>query len=274
MLDAIYIPTYRRPNNQITWTNLPEKYQKITWLVVTEEEDKLIRENYPEAQTLICPVQGTGLPHVREWLAYYARHQRYFVFDDDLKFYRKSWNEQTQKWKSHKMVDVEEFDEAFETVNRWMDEGYAFGSFRATWNIPNPGYFPYADNIKIATNVFYDGPKVPVEKIDWTRCFFCEDFDVALQMHYHGFESRTSQEFCVSPLPTNAEGGVSEQRTIEKHNESMRLLGELWPKYVRIKSKVTKGGDWAGQEKLTSVISFRKAAKDFKKPENSLEEFM
>ena len=41
MIEKIYIPTYKRVGKQKTFFNLPEKYQKITTLVVREEEAEL-----------------------------------------------------------------------------------------------------------------------------------------------------------------------------------------------------------------------------------------
>ena len=41
MIDKIYIPTLGRVDNQITFDNLPQKYQEIVTLVVTESERPL-----------------------------------------------------------------------------------------------------------------------------------------------------------------------------------------------------------------------------------------
>ena len=36
MIDKIYIPTFRRPNNQMTFDNLPDEYKEKVVMVVQE----------------------------------------------------------------------------------------------------------------------------------------------------------------------------------------------------------------------------------------------
>ena len=38
MIDKIYIPTFRRPNNQMTFDNLPDEYKEKVVMVVQEQE--------------------------------------------------------------------------------------------------------------------------------------------------------------------------------------------------------------------------------------------
>ena len=38
MIDRIYIPTLGRPNEQVTWDNLPTELKKKVWFVIHEKE--------------------------------------------------------------------------------------------------------------------------------------------------------------------------------------------------------------------------------------------
>ena len=42
----IYIPTYKRPNTQITYNALPDKYKDNVVMVVQRQEESLYREKY------------------------------------------------------------------------------------------------------------------------------------------------------------------------------------------------------------------------------------
>ena len=41
MIDRIYIPTLGRPNEQVTWDNLPTELKKKVWFVIHEKEEDL-----------------------------------------------------------------------------------------------------------------------------------------------------------------------------------------------------------------------------------------
>ena len=85
MIEKIYIPTYKRVGKQKTFFNLPEKYQKITTLVVREEEAEL----HGDLPITIIDNQVSNVAETREWIAYHAGDIDYVTFDDDLGFRRR-----------------------------------------------------------------------------------------------------------------------------------------------------------------------------------------
>jgi len=89
MIDNIYILTVNRPDNQITFNNLSEKYQKKVVMVVQAWERE--KYSYP-CEYLVLPedyhfTDYLCLPKTRRLVMEVAQNQKYCMFDDDLKFW-------------------------------------------------------------------------------------------------------------------------------------------------------------------------------------------
>ena len=97
MIDKIYIPTYHRSEEQITYDNLPKEYQKKVVMVVQEQEKDLY--NY-DCDFLYVP-NDIGIAKTREIISREAGKTRYSVFDDDVTFIRRN-----EKYFERKRSDV------------------------------------------------------------------------------------------------------------------------------------------------------------------------
>ena len=93
MIDHIYIPTLGRSNNQITFDNMSGPAQSITTLVVQPKEEHLYK-NYP---ILVLPDDDIGITETRRWIYMNSADIKYGVFDDDLKFIRRTPNGEKSK---------------------------------------------------------------------------------------------------------------------------------------------------------------------------------
>lgn len=257
MIENIIIPTLGRMDKQITYNNLPKKYQdKVTFVVQAHELEEM-RERYGSA-VVGLPDSITRIAPTREWIFNTYRESRHMVFDDDLDFVVKEPNEgEGTKWLSRRFTD-QDFDDAFDLMNQWMDEGIVYGGLLPAWVIPDVRQWPVRECQRIMTNVFYDGPNVP-DGIEWNRVAAAEDFDVNLQLLTKGFKNRISAKYMVTCSETNAEGGCSTWRTLEVHNEAQRKLAELWPDFVKVREKEVPNGPWKGQIKLATTIQHKKA---------------
>lgn len=251
-IDKIYIPTYKRVGNQITFDNLPKKWQEKTVLVVHPDE---IHEGYP---TLKCPEQGNGIANVRKWIAEYAGKTRYGVLDDDLNYYYTASNKLIKP--SNRKLDDEGFDEMFAAIDESMDKGYLHVACEVTWNIPVYEK-DYYENTRITNNIFYDGSRLPIDDLDWTSIPLAEDYYVNLQLLTSGYKNKVLLRYRTSGSATNSEGGCSTYRTIEKHNESVLKLKEAFPNFVSLREKIQKNGPWKGKPKLAATIQWKKAYK-------------
>lgn len=264
MINTIYIPTYGREGNQITFDKLPDKWKEKSFLVVHPEEK---HDGYP---TLRCDIQGTGIAPVRKWIAEHGHGKRYAVLDDDVEFvYTRRDNEEGP---SNKPLTNEQFDDMFNEMDLWMDEGYIHTACDVCWNPPTRN-MDSKINSRITTNIFYDGSKLPIEKIDWLSLPIAEDYYVNLQLLTMGYQNKVSLKYRTNPSVTQAKGGCSTFRTLDVHNNTMRELQKKFPEYVQLREKITKNsGEWSGKVRLAATISWKKAFES-SKSKSSLEGF-
>lgn len=249
-ISKLYIPTYNRVGSQACFDSLPSKWQDKTVLVVHPEE---IHDGYP---TLSCPVQGTGIAPVRQWISEYAEGTCYGVIDDDCVFqYTRRENEDGP---SNRPLTNDEFDDMIDLFNSWMDAGFTFVGSDAAWNPPTRDK-DYRTNSRLSGNVFYS-EKLPVADIDWLSLPISEDYYVALQLLTMGYQNRVSLKYRINPGTTQAKGGCSTQRTLDIHNKSLEQLREKFPQFVQLREKIAKSsGEWSGKPKLACTISWKKA---------------
>ena len=249
-ISKLYIPTYNRVGSQACFDSLPPKWQDKTVLVVHPKE---IHNGYP---TLTCPVQGTGIAPVRQWISEYAEGTRYGVIDDDCVFqYTRRENEDGP---SNRSLTNDEFDGMMSLFNSWMDEGFTFVGSDAACNPPTRDK-DYRTNSRLSGNVFYS-EKLPVSDIDWLSLPISEDYHVALQLLTMGYQNRVSLKYRIDPGTTQAAGGCSTTRTLEVHNKSLEQLREKFPQFVKLREKVAKNsGEWSGKTKLAATISWKRA---------------
>ena len=270
MIQHIVIPTLGRTHNQITYENLPDNLKEKVYFTVQPHEYDEMNEIYG-GKVLKLPEEIKRIAPTREWIFNKFNDTRHMVFDDDLEFVVKEPNPgEGTKWLSRRFTD-QDFVDALDLVNGWMDEGICFGGLLPAWVIPDVKQWPVRENQRMMTNWFFNGPELPRD-IQWNRVMGgAEDFDVNLQLLSRGFKNRVSAKYMVGCSNTNADGGCSTWRTLEVHNEAQRILHELWPDFVKIREKAVTSGPWKGHVKLATTIQHKKAYESSQ--QNSLEEF-
>lgn len=265
MLNKIFVLTYGRAKSQVTWNNLPDIWKEKASLVVQERE-KHLYDGYP---IVVLPDNVRNLPATIEWVVKNNRDIRFGMFDDDLSFYRTRMTGETWEGTKRKMI-VQDFIDLEETVCAWMDEGIVQCGMEVAWNIPDRDN-EYKEITRICANFFYDGPKVPADEIDWTGSMYAENFHLIIQLLKKGYKNRISNRFRIDTIATQSEGGCAVERTVERHNDSMRALAEMHPGIVKLYEKETTGGQWAGTPKLAAKIAWKEAYK--RSQVNSLDSF-
>ena len=153
----------------------------------------------------------------------------------------------------------------------WIDEGYIHVACDVCWNPPTRNV-EYKVNSRITNNIFYDGTRLPIEKIDWTSLDIAEDYYVNLQLLTMGYENKVSLMYRTNPSATQAKGGCSTFRTLDVHNECMKKLRDKFPNFVELREKITKNsGEWSDKPRLAATISWKKAYQSSQI--NTLEQF-
>lgn len=280
MIEKLFIPTYRR-TNQLTYNCMPKKWQDKCVFVVDQEDYDRMHEKY---NCVICPVQGKapegkshldyGLPATREWIANNAGPIRYGVLDDDVRDFVYTFRpgeKPEDRLYNEKLTD-EQFDEMFDLLDKWFDEGFTYTSLDVTWNPP----LPQDEHINFRSTIthFYDGATFPKEIVDWKSVKYAEDYYVLLQLLTNGYQNKISTRFRVRPNVTNAAGGVETTRSIDLNNESSVELQRRFPRFVKVVPTVLKQGPWKGLTKYSMEIAWKKAYKSFlEKPSKTLDDF-
>jgi hypothetical protein len=235
-----------------------------------------MNERYP-GKVLRLPKEINKLSPTRQWIWDEFYSTRHMVLDDDFDHFKNKTPANRlpevkvdTKWVSHNMTD-EEFDDAFDMFNRWCDEEQIYhGGFSTSWTVPDERWWPIMDNVRIATNCYFDSKNLPRNLI-WDRLETSQDFDANLQLLTQGFANRVSTKYRVTVGGTNIKGGCSTYRTAETMSRVHKQLAELYPDFVHLKTKVPKSGPMAGQEFIACHIMWRKAYESSQT--NTLEDF-
>ena len=164
MIDRIYIPTLGRPNEQVTWDNLPTELKKKVWFVIHEKEKDLY--DY-DAKYLVLD-NNIGIANVRKEIVYHAGKIRFCMWDDDVIFYRRNRKyygdlringeyvpdrvrengKPISKWQ----MELEDFQDMFNQFNGWMDNEpklIHIGHRRTNFSMPKSAIIPLKFNCKL-----------------------------------------------------------------------------------------------------------------------------
>ena len=258
----IIIPTFRRLNNPITLNSIPEKFREQTTLVVQPQEADAAREVH--LNVWVTDGDNIGIAKTREQVSYewgIKRKSRFWVIDDDCEFMLNTPKEtfETDGKVQKSPITEKSFGEMLDDMEEAIDAGYAHGGIGTTINNP-VGKYPHIDNSRLISNVWYDGAALceEIPNIDWILDG-AEDYYVNIQLLTKGYPNRVIYKYVVNPGVSQAEGGCSEYRDIEFHNEACRKLARAFPEFVSITEKETKSGPWKGVIKLGINGKWKKA---------------
>ena len=268
MIDRIYIPTYKRHDNQVTWNNLPKEYQKKVVMVVQKQEMDLY-----DYDCDFLPVDNEiGIAKTREIISHYAGTERYSVLDDDITFIRRNekyfervridtrtkneyppYGEQAD-WKQYgkwietndsnmsganRIMNKKDFDDMYTIFHSWMDDGiFHCGHRRAQY----PPAYRYRDNAFFNSAHHIDGKVLSefIDDIDWTYCEVGEDAHFMLEYLTRGYCNRRSDEFGFQ-ADNYQEGGCSVFRDAKYHNREHEKLRKKFPDFVISKERMAQG---------------------------------
>tara|TARA_Y100001973_G_C5179254_1_gene323842 strand:+ start:758 stop:1615 length:858 start_codon:yes stop_codon:yes gene_type:complete len=255
MIDKIYIPTLGRPNEQVTWDNLPEPLREKVCFVIHEREKDLYKY---DADYLVLPDSLDRISKVRKEIVYDADETRFCMWDDDVIFYRrnrkyygdlringvyvpdvlKEDNKPLSKWK----MKNRDFVEMFAQFNEWFDneENLIHIGHRRT-NLPPMG--STQDNVFFNSMHCIDGKKLKTirDDIDWDLCLVGEDANFMLEYLTRGYTNRRTDLYSAH-WGSYQEGGCSEYRDSKLHNQEHEKLMKRWPEYVSIRKEMMAQG--------------------------------
>ncbi len=288
MIDKIYIPTLGRPNEQVTWDNLPEPLREKVCFVIHEREKDLYKY---DAEYLVLPDSLDRISKVRKEIVYHADETRFCMWDDDVIFYRRNRKyygdlringeyvpdrlfedgpkkgKPISKWK----MELEDFQDMFNQFNGWFDneEALIHIGHRRT-NLPPMG--STQDNIFFNSMHCIDGKKLKSirDDINWDLCLVGEDANFMLEYLTRGYINRRTDLYSAH-WGSYQEGGCSEYRDSKLHNQEHEKLMKRWPEYVSIRKEMMAQGK--DGENIGIIKEFKYNMKKAYKDSQTMEKF-
>lgn len=248
----IYIPTCGRSDHQVTWHNLPYLIQPQATLVVQHRERGMYDiAKYP---LLILPPDITSIGITRQYLINNCPERYMVMLDDDLDFATRRADEPT-KFSPATDPDLRHM---LRTIEDSLMEGYKLvGVSGREGANRNTDQFLYATRQMRVHAVDTEWLRHTQNAPKFDRVEFMEDFDFLLQLLELGYPNRVLNGWVHNQHGgSNAPGGCSTTRTMERHNAAAKRLYELHPKYVSVVQK--NSGNW-GSERMDVRVSWKKA---------------
>lgn len=253
---TIYIPTYRRIDNQMTWSWISDLWRKHTYLVaVHEEAGALDMLGYP---VLVGPDGGIG--NTRQWILDQHDVERdgewCIMMDDDLRFYIRREDDPTK---------FRQFTGEQDTFDLMMDqfmEMLSFGVFGGMANRSgaNRDTRSYRLNTRLHDLLAIHVPTARRIGLSLNAVRFMEDFDASLQVLSAGYPTLCLNTFCKGDAGSNSKGGCSVYRDHAGQAAAATALAERWPGLVRLAIKPGWQGSMA-EPRTDVVVQWAKAYK-------------
>lgn len=270
----LYIHTYGRPGVQLTLQSIPEKLKENVILVVQEREAE--KYSWQEGKHWInkwgvklwvLPKKIQTLSPTRQWIIDnhdIKKHgDKLVMMDDDLRF------DVRRKDKPEKFLKsgAEDMEEMFVDLERLLDPnvyvhvgvlGREGGNRVMGEGDPRLGKraIRYVENRRMMRLLGYRPSVLRKEKVRFDRLPFQQDFDMTLQLLRKGYPNAVLTDWVQGQPASQAVGGVSSYRTLEKLAANAKTLSILHAPFVKIVKKKAKG-EWG--ERSDVIVYWKKA---------------
>jgi hypothetical protein len=245
----IYIPTLNRVYQE-TWANLPKEIQSKVHLVISPGVHATQYKYDGYVNVLRCPHNGIG--PTRQWIIDNAKSDKIVMLDDDLVFAKRREDEPT-KFREASLADVSLL---FDSISSYLDQFAHVGV--STREGGNRDTSDTVLNTRLLRILAYRTDVLRKQAIRFDRLEFMEDFDVTLQLLRAGYPNIRINWIVHNQRSSNAPGGCSTYRTLEKQAQAARGLAKLHSEFVDTVVKKTKTA-WNGQERTDVRIQWKSA---------------
>ena len=245
MIKTIYIPTYKRANDQVTLNGLPKDISKKMVTLVVQKQELSEHKQYQNRVNRIMEVDNNiGIAKTRELICKDAGSQRFYMIDDDIIFHRrnrkyyKEFNNKSNMKKSKRIATEKDIEKMFKIVDGWLNDPDLISVGHRRHFYPPYRNKSYVDNTLAHGVVAIDGKKLQsfIKHIEWDTCQYCEDVNFNFEYMTRGYKNRITDEFCAQ-MGFYQKGGVNEDRNAKTFKESHDNLMNRWPEYVTLKEE-------------------------------------
>lgn len=197
-----------------------------------------------------CPKDGISL--TRQHCGRVSRNPKFIMFDDDLRFYRRI---SPTDWHLRYLPDVHDTAMGMlQKVSSTLDK-FAHCSISAREG-NNRLEYPGVECSRPLRALAY-------QKEEFLGCVhgrvkIMEDFDITLQLLRKGHKNFVISYWAQGQKQTQMEGGCSDYRTLELHEENVKKFAKLHEGFVQLREKHNKSGGEFGH-RLEATIYWTKA---------------
>ena len=264
-----------RPDNQITFNNIPKKYHENTMILTYHDENQEYRDKTGFGNCIgVHPFKVSGIAEKREFVAKnYGRGKLLFMLDDDLGFIKAKRNNLTGEFGPFLKFEPtleEDFDNLIKDIFTLSDIGFKVGGLGQRVAPTGIASYPMTMNSRVWTNTWLDfrGYNHRPEQYDWTgyelgfdreNYFLPEDFHIQAQATLEGYPVISLQKWNVNGNKTQAAGGCSTspaKRTVSNHNNGMELFTKVWNERVPGSVKLRYKDSWEKDTQKAAITLY------------------
>lgn len=242
----IFIPTRGRIFQE-TWSSITENQTWPDLKFVMPHGQMFARSN-----VLFTPPEINGIGPTRQWIIDNATDDKILMLDDDLVFATRREDEPTK----FRPSTSEEIAGLFARIDGLLDRFAHVGV--STREGGNRDVSDLVTNTRLLRILAYRVDVLRSENVRFDRLELMEDFDVTLQLLRRGYPNIRINNIVHNQRSSNAPGGCSTYRTLEKQSQAATGLKGLHPQFVSVVTKKTKTA-WNGQERQDVVIGWKRA---------------
>ena len=260
MIDKIYIPTFRRVDNQATFDNLPDEYKEKVVMVVQEQE----KDEYKYDVEYLVVDNNIGIAKTRELICRDAGNQRFYMIDDDVILHRRNakyFGGEPNMETAKRICTKEDLDDMFTLFHSWMDNDNIMHIGHKSSGLP-PGK-SVLENKDIIQATMIDGKELSkfIDDIEWDLCQVGEDSRFMIDCLIRGYKNRVTDEF---PKFSEmwGEGGLENIRDADLHKKEHMRLMKKYPEFVYIHNDRMKPWGSHGKKLNYTFVEFRYKLKD------------
>lgn len=241
MTMTLYIPTYRRTDRQLTWSQLPVSVQQRTFLVCPKDEAGALRRA-TGARVIEQPAHITTIAAKRQWIVEQCDTETLCMLDDDLRFSvrdpktGRGTNEDGLGCALNKCGprDLERlFSEMEQQLGTYAHAGV---SMRMGNQSKPPGWHL---NKRMVYVLAYHVPTLR-RFARFDTLAHREDMYVTLRLLEHGFANVVSYEFAADQVYASKGGESAAGRSMDASNADAERLAAMFPEYVRVNERAYK----------------------------------
>jgi len=245
----IVIPTLGRADRQITFDNMPPKWQQRTTLIVQHHE----ADDYHPYPRIVLPKHIKDIANTRHHLVHeHPFDSQYIVMlDDDLVFSARRLDEPTK----FRPMQPDDWDNMFYHLERMLRKYAHVGiSHREGANRCTDDIIYNSRQMRVLA---FDKTVLRSYDMGYGRIPVMEDFDMTLRLLRAGHPNVLLNSWVHNQGGSDQSGGCSTFRTPEMQKAAAHKLSALHPGFVKVRVVPPKGG-WK-YERTDVTIYWKKA---------------